>query len=127
MSDDKLRIWHDGNGQVLYTFRGKVVFDSPVRWEIADLIARNSTRAARAAEEHCKANQIIYDNALLHRSGRMPFLGLSDHPLIKDETIKEALHNRELRRALPYQRHSTGIGNIKSKGIVGTPTISKQG
>lgn len=127
MSKDQLRIWHDGNGKVLYTFRGKVVFDSPVPWQVADLIARNSTRAARAAEEHCKANQIIYDNALLHRSGKIPFLGLSNDPKIKDETAKEALHNRELRRALPYQKNSDGIGNIRSKGVVGTPMISKQG
>ena len=126
MSEHKLRISHTENGRVIFVFDGKVAFGGGVPWEQADLIARQATRAARLAEEICKANQIIMDNALLQRSG-FP-IGLSDHPKIKDETIKEALHNRDLRRHLRYQKPSVGngIGNIKSRGAVGTPSLTKR-
>ena len=126
MSEHKLRVSHTENGRVIFVFDGKVVFGGGVPWEQADLIARQATRAARLAEEICKANRIIMDNALLQRSG-FP-IGLSDHPKIKDETIKEALHNRDLRRYLPYQKKNVGngIGNIKSRGVVGTPSLTKR-
>ena len=126
MDDNKLNISHDGNGKVLYQYNGKVIFGGKVPWETADLIAKQSTRAARKAEEICKANRIIMDNALLQRSG-FP-IGLSDHPAIKDETIKEALYNRDLRRYLKPHKPSvaSGIGNIKSRGVVGCPSLIKR-
>ncbi len=126
MSEHKLRVSHTENGRVIFVFDGKVVFGGGVPWEQADQIARQATRAARLAEEICKANQIIMDNALLQRSG-FP-IGLSDHPKIKDESIKEALHNRDLRRYLPFQKKNVGngIGNIKSRGAVGAPSLTKR-
>ena len=126
MSEHKLRISHTENGRVIFVFDGKLAFDGGIPWEQADLIARQATRAARLAEEICKANQIIMDNALLQRSG-FP-IGLSDHPKIKDESIKEALHNRDLRRYLPFQKKNVGngIGNIKSRGAVGAPSLTKR-
>ena len=128
MDDNKIRVIHDGNGKIVYLFNGKNLFggDGRLSWESADFIALLSTRAARQAEEYCKANRIIMDNALLQRSG-FP-IGLSDHPKIKDESIKEALHNRDLRRYLPYQKKNVGIGigNIKSRGVVGTPSLTKR-
>ena len=128
MSEHKLRISHTENGRVIFVFDGKLAFDGGIPWEQADEIARQATRAARLAEEICKANQIIMDNALLHRSGVLPGIGLSDHPKIKDESIKEALHNRDLRRYLPYQKKNVGngIGNIKSRGAVGAPSLTKR-
>ena len=124
----KLRVTHTENGRVIFIFNGKVVFGGAMPWEQADEIARHATRAARLAEEICKANQIIMDNALLQRSGALPGIGLSDHPKIKDETIKEALHNRDLRRYLPPQKKSVGngIGGIKSRGAVGAPSLTKR-
>ena len=127
MDDNKLNISHDGNGKVLYLYNGKAIFGGKVPWEVADKIAKQSTRAARLAEEVCKANRVIMDNALLQRSGVLPGIGLSDHPLIKAETIKEALHDRDLRRYLPYQKPnvSNGMGAIKRRGVVGAPSLTK--
>ena len=126
MNDNKIRVIHDGNGKVVYLFNGKNLFGGSLSWESTDFIARLSTQAARLAEEHCKANRIIMDNALLQRSG-FP-IGLSDHPKIKDESIKEALHNRDLRRYLPFHKPNVakGIGDIKSRGVVGTPSLIKR-
>ncbi len=123
--DSKLQVRHDGGGKVLYVFNGKLLLGGAVPWQIADLIARESTRCARLAEEHCKANQIIYDNALIARSGRLPGIGLSDDPLIRSESVKAALYDRSLRRALPYHKPN-GLGNIQSRGVVGAPRLSKR-
>ena len=80
---------------------------------------------ARESEEYQKANQIIYDNALLQRAG-IP-VGLSDHPKIKEESVKEALYNRDLRRWLPSIRKTvdSGIGAIQARGVVGAPRLTK--
>ncbi len=128
MDDNKLNISHDGNGKVQYLYNGKAIFGGKVPWEVADKIARQSTRAARLAEEVCKANQVIMDNALLQRSGVLPGIGLSDHPKIKEESVKEALHNRDFRRYLSYQKPNVanGIGGIKSRGVVGAPSLIKR-
>ena len=127
MDDNKLNISHNGNGKVLYLYNGKRIFGGVVPWEVADKFAKQSTRAARLAEEVCKANQVIMDNALLQRSGVLPGIGLSDHPLIKAETVKESLYNRDLRRYLPYQKPNVadGMGAIKRRGVVGAPSLIK--
>ena len=125
MTYEKLQVRHTEDGRVVYLFNGKVVFGDPVPWELADLIAQQSTIHARKAEEICKANQIMYDNAIIQRSGVLPGVGLSNNPKIINGTLSEAFYNRELRRAMPYQKHGEGMGNIQSQGIVGTPTIRK--
>ena len=126
MIDRKLlQIRYTEDGRVLYLFDGKVVFGDAVPWEVADLIAKQSTICARKAEEICKAEQIVYDNAIIQRSGVIPGVGLSDNPKIINASLTEALYSRELRRAMPYQKHGEGMGNIQSQGIVGTPIIRK--
>lgn len=70
-------------------------------------------RCARMAEERDAVESVIYDHALLTRSGA-PF-GLSDNPAVQSEVGKEAAWNRELRRALP--------GGVRSAEVVGTPTL----
>lgn len=109
----QVSIRHD-NGDVVLVLNGDKGLKMP--WEVADKIARGLKIKAREAEEYCKANRIIADNALLLRSGAP--VGLSNHPKILEETVKEAVHNRELRRALP--------GGVKSECIVGTPTLTKR-
>lgn len=89
-------------------------------WGLADVFSRSLAINARKAEEYCKANQIIADNALMQRAG-FP-VGLSDDPLIKSESIKSALYDRNLRKYLP---RAEGIGDIQSRGVVGTPTLNK--
>ncbi len=125
MNENKLQIRYTDNGKVVYIYNGRVAFGGPLPLEQADQIAKESTRCARKAEEIRKASEIVYDNALMQRGGAP--IGLSDHPKIKDETIKEALWNRELRRYLPYQKNVEGLGNIKSRGAVGAPSLVKVG
>jgi hypothetical protein len=72
---------------------------------------------AKKAGEQARAEAIAMDQAILLRSG-FP-LGLSSHPLIKKEAVKEACWNSNLRR---YIRRSK-MGNIKSVEAVGEPSI----
>ena len=70
----------------------------------------------RLAEEHDKAEEIVYDNAIMKRSPfQLPF-GLSDNKDIKKETLKEAQWNTKLRKYIP-------LPGIKSGEILGTPTL----
>lgn len=94
-------------------------------WQKADELARSLTRQARRAEEYEKANRIIADNALMQRAGAN--VGLSDRPDIKTETIKEALYNKALRRALSWRNPNVaeGLGNIRRRGVVGAPALTK--
>jgi len=122
MSQEHIQFRHE-NGKVIFVFNGKG-YSMP--WEKADDLSRAAATMARQAEEYCKANQIIADNALMQRSG-FP-MGLSDNPIIQDETIKEALGSKYLRRVLPWRDKNTssGIGGIKTRGAVGAPTLSKR-
>ena len=94
-------------------------------WQKADEIARALTIMARRGEEYEKANAIIMDNALLQRSGAP--IGLSDRADIKDETAKEALYNKTLRRLMPWRQKnvSQGIEGIRTRGVVGAPALTK--
>lgn len=105
----KTQIRQEG-ANVMVIENGKTVAIWP--WHIADVVARAITMKARQAEEIAKAEQIIMDNAIIHRAG-LPF-GLSNHPKILQETKKEALYNRNLRRYMP---------NIKTNELVFTPVI----
>ena len=126
MSENLLQVRYTETGKVVYIYNGKVAFGGAIPWEQADMIARQSTGCARKAEEICKANRIIADNALLHRSGVLPGIGLSDHPAIKDETVKAALYDRDLRRYFPWRKGVNGVGAIQTCGAVGTPVISNR-
>jgi len=76
---------------------------------------------AKLAEEEANAQKIIYDQAILTRLG-LP-LGLSNHPVILSEAMKEAAWNSNLRRYIEPQR----AGGIASQAVFGTPTIKKHG
>lgn len=108
----RVRIRQEG-AEVQVIIEGKAVITAP--WNAALDIAHEMIAAARRAEEHAKANQIIFDNAMLFRSGA-PF-GLSNNKNIVTESLKEAAHNYTLRRHM--------AGGIKSTAIVGTPEVRK--
>jgi len=99
---------------VLIFMDGQKVADLP--WDAALLLAKAMTIQARRIEEQVKADKIIYDQAILMRSGA-PF-GLSSHPVIINEAKKEAVHNPTLRKYLTGKR-AGGIGG----SIVGSPTV----
>ncbi len=122
MTDHRLQCFDQGD-KVIAVIDG-VATEFP--WELADIFSRSLTINARKCEEYCKANQIIADNALMQRAG-FP-VGLSDNPIIKDETVKEALFGKNLRRLLPFWRKDVAIGieSIKSRGSVGVPTLTKR-
>ena len=124
MSDKRfnLRLELAANGRIIMTGADPAM-DMP--WEKADEFAHALTQMARRAEEYCKANQIIADNALLQRSGAP--IGLSDDPLIKSETIKTALYDRTLRKLMPWRNRkvAAGLGNIQERGVVGAPALTK--
>jgi uncharacterized protein with NRDE domain len=88
-------------------------------WQKALEVARALYHQARLAEEFEKHEQIIFDQALLLRSGVK--LGLSSTPEIKKEAIKEAQWNRDLRRYIPDKgisipsSESFGIPSVKEK------------
>ncbi len=128
MSEDlnNINVGLTDNGLVALVFHKKT--DNLIMpWEKVDELARALTVMARKAEEIDKANRIIADNALLQRSGLLPGVGLSNHPKIVAETIKEALYNRVLRRAMPWRspRVVGAVESIKSRGVVGAPTLTK--
>lgn len=90
---------------------GKLAIDAP--WNAAIDIARELMQRARLAEECAKANDIIFDQAILARTGAA--FGLSDNKDIQHEAMKEASHNPILRRHIP--------GGIQSQEAVGVPVI----
>lgn len=97
---------------VLLIADGKLVSIMP--WDAAQEVAKAMLSQAKKAEEIAKADSIIMDNAILLRAG-VP-IGLSSHPKIRDETKKEAVHNRDLRRYMP---------NVKSLELFHPPTIKQ--
>ena len=100
--------------RVLIISEGKLLLDLP--WKAALAVSKGLRVAARLAEEQVEALKIIQDQALIQRVG-FP-IGLTNNPVIQKEAMKEAVHNRGLRRALP--------GGIKSQSAVGTPTLIKK-
>jgi hypothetical protein len=97
--------------RVLLLKNGVLIADMP--YQTALELSRALHVKGKDAEAHAKAEQIIGDQALLIRSGA-PF-GLTRHPAMLHEAIKEAQSNRALRRYLP--------SGIRSLAIVGSPTI----
>ena len=86
-------------------------------WNAALVLARAITTQAQRAEELAKREQIIYDQAILTRSGA-PF-GLTNNPTMLKEAANEAAWNTKLRRYITGQ----SAKGIESQSIVGTPTI----
>lgn len=101
--------------KILLLFNGRLVCE--LTWEAAEVVARAMHVQAKKAEEIAKAEQIIYDQAILTRTG-FP-LGLSNHPGILQEARKEAAWNSDLRRYIPPAR----AFGIQSQEVFGAPVI----
>lgn len=107
----------DGD-RVLLLKDGVLILD--LNYEQAQAVAKAIKIQADKVEEIKNAGAIIKDQAILTRAGFL--VGLSDHPDIKKEALKEAQHNRDLRRFIPNAK----FGNIKSREAFGTPSIIKK-
>ena len=117
-----ISVRHDNGKVVLIIDHGKGI---SIPWEYGDHVAKAITAKTRKAEEYCKANQIIADNALLQRSG-FP-IGMSDNPIINKETAHMAFYDRALRKYVPYHTKiaQKGLGGIQRRGVVGAPSLTK--
>ena len=82
-------------------------------WNAALDVGKALIKKARAAEEIAKVEGIIFDSALLIRTGAP--LGFTDNPDIQAEAAKEAAHNPQLRKYLP--------GGVKATEQFGGPTV----
>lgn len=94
---------------VLINLCGKTI---EVPYDIAIDISKSLMNSARYAEEYHNANKIIYDQAILTRTGA--FFGLTNNKKILDEAKKESVWNGLLRKYI--KRH-------KQREVFGTPTI----
>ena len=87
-------------------------------WDAALLLADAIKIKARQIEEQVKASAIAIDQAFVLRKG-LPF-GLTSNPQIVRESYKEAAHNRELRKHIPFVSEG-----IRSREAMGTPSLIK--
>lgn len=83
--------------RVLLIVEGRAILD--VDWQGALAIAQGLQIQGKKAEEVAKAEEVIFDGAILARSGA-PF-GISANPDIQEEVRKEAAWNSDLRKAMP--------------------------
>lgn len=109
---DAVKIRVEGT-RVLLIREGKVLLNLP--WGAAMELSKALRQKGREAEEIEKAEQIIFDGAILDRLGAP--LGLSNNPLIRKEVRSEAQWNRALRRYL------SRTPSIHSREAVGTPSL----
>lgn len=119
-SDTKLgscKIAQNGPLVILY-INGRA---TELPWEAANIIADGLKEKAKMAEEYAKAEDIIFDQAIMYRSGA-PF-ALSNNPKILDEAKKESMHNRELRTS-NLKLVETPAGGIESRETVGVPAVT---
>lgn len=110
MSLEQIRVGRDGN-RIKVISKGRLILDVP--HEAALEIGRAIIGKAKEAEELANPRQIIMDQAILFRSG-FP-LGLTNNRDIMSESIKTAMHDRDLRRFMP--------GGVRSQAVVGTPSL----
>lgn len=103
--------------KVVLIYNGKLICE--LTWEAAGSVAKAIHTQAKKAEEIAKAEEIIYDQAILTRTG-FP-IGLSNHPAILQEAMKEAAWNRDLRRYIPPAR----AFGIQSQEVFGAPVIRR--
>lgn len=82
-------------------------------WNAALDVANALREKAKAAEEIAKVEGVIFDQALLVRTGAP--LGFSSHPDIQAEAAREAVGNRDLRRYIP--------GGVQSTEQMGRPGV----
>jgi len=104
-------------GRIVLLCDGEYVCDFV--WQAADQIATVLRHAARVAENNTAAAKQVMDQAILLRAG-VP-VGLSSNPKVYDEALKEAVHNRDLRKSnlvlakeLPIRRDQFGIPQVRN-------------
>lgn len=110
MSLEQIRVGRDGD-RIKVISKGCLILDVP--YEAALEIGRAIIGKAKEAEEFANPYKIIMDQAILFRTG-FP-LGLTNNRDIMSESIKTAMHDRDLRRFIP--------GGVRSKEVVGTPSL----
>lgn len=100
--------------RVLLIVNGRCVLNLP--WDGALEIGRALIAQGHRAEEIAKAAGVIYDNAILVRSGAP--ISLAVDPRIRKEAEKEAAWNSDLRRKMP--------GGVRSTESVGAPSVKRR-
>jgi hypothetical protein len=103
------------NGHVDVLLRGTLWF-SGSRADMAR-VGAHILKAARQVEELTQASRIIDDQAVIIRSGALPF-ALSNHPKILEEARKEAVTDTKLRQYLPSSAYCERV-------LVGLPTLKQ--
>jgi hypothetical protein len=98
--------------RTLIVLNGQAVASVP--WQQCDEIARSFTRAARAGEEHEKANEIVLADAALIRTGA-PF-SLTNNRRIRDAAYSAAQWDSHVRNGMP-------MASVPSQRRCGTPTV----
>lgn len=101
--------------QVLLILDGRLVATLP--WQSAHTLGKAITFQANKAEENAKAEQVIFDQAILTRLG-VP-MGLTNDPWKLKQAANEAAWNTKLRRYIPPSR----AGGIQSQAVFGSPTV----
>lgn len=99
-------------------YNGRLICTLP--HDAALAVARAIHAQAKKAEEWSHAEAIVFDQAILTRLG-VP-LGLTSHPTLQKEAMKEAAWNSDLRRWIRGKR----AGGIESQAVFGTPTVIKE-
>jgi len=112
-----LQIRQEGQ-RVIVISNGKAILDLP--WDAALACATAIRVKALLAEEQAKAEQIVFDQALLTRLG-VP-LGLTGNKAIQQEARKEAAWNGNLRRYIRNNR----MGGMGSQAVLGAPAIIRR-
>lgn len=109
---------HKQAGRVVLLMDGKYLCDMP--WQAVDQLVLVLKGAAREAENAAAAADQVMDQAILMRAG-FP-VGLSNNKKVYDEAVKEAVHNRDLRRSnlrradeRPISREGFGVPTVRNK------------
>lgn len=104
------------NADTLIFLKNGEALDSMTPEAMLALAGAMVVQARKAMEARpAVAEQLAFDSAVLLRGG-VP-LGLSDDPRIQDMARKEAVSNRELRRAMP--------GGVQSTVQFGAPSLTQ--
>lgn len=90
------------------------VMPLPFALEIGNLLL-GKAREIQTEEDY---EDVVFDHAILQRTGVLPQLGLVNDPYLHREAAKEAAWNSQLRRYLP--------GGVKRQRQVNTPNVEKE-
>ena len=110
----KITLRSEGD-HVLLIIDGNLVWN--LKWENARDVHSALGQKIKQSEEYAKANQVIYDQAIMQRSGSP--VGLTATPILQQEAAKEAAWNTDLRRKL------RPLKGVASQEIVSTPKLMR--